>query len=205
MDQNVRKWWARNYVIEASDVKSWWREQHKGYDNSERLWWQMQLRSADPDLKAWWRMELRSIDGKIIGQIPYDSLSEDMGGYFESLKYGVFSDDLRSKKEIYFLWSHDYSKPLGSTGSGTLKLWDTSIGLNFELIPGRTTAGRDALESIRRGDCKGVSFGFKINKASWKITGKGKVRVIEDAELFELSAVVWPAYKGTTIGTRNLG
>ena len=204
MFQSIRNYWnARNRAASQREIISYWKEKIKGIDEPTYLWWRIRERSENPELVAYWRMQIRASETQIIGKIPYLSKSEEMGDYRERLRPGVFTKSLKSGRDVYFLWSHDHSKPLGSTKSGTLKLKDTPTGLEFELTPGQTTVGRDALESVRRGDVKGVSFGFNIEKYEWDRTGSIPIRDVLEAELFELSGVVWPAYGGTKILARN--
>jgi phage head maturation protease len=49
-----------------------------------------------------------------------------------------------------------------------------------------------------------MSFGFRVTKETWDETGEVPVRTIQAVELFEVSAVAWPAYEDTTIGLRSL-
>ena len=46
------------------------------------------------------KAEIRSVGSKIIGRIPYNSESLDLGGFKEILKPGCFSESLRSKEAI---------------------------------------------------------------------------------------------------------
>jgi HK97 family phage prohead protease len=186
------------------ETAAWWKKRLLINDHALKTWWRIELRDTEQEIRNWWRLELRAIAGKIFGKIPYNSFSENLGGFYEKLKPGVFSSSLKSDRDIYFLWSHDAKVPLGSTASGTLKLTDTSTGLKFGLIPPDTQAGRDALTSVRRGDIKGVSFGFEVKEESWVKINNQDVRLVCDAKLYELSAVVWPAYKETKLSARAL-
>nr|WP_236871308.1 HK97 family phage prohead protease [Brevibacillus laterosporus] len=56
---------------------------------------------------------------------------------------------------------------LGSTKNETLRLYEDDIGLRFELDLPNNTWGKDAYESIQRGDVDGVSFGFHVRKDAW--------------------------------------
>ena len=56
----------------------------------------------------------------------FDSPSEDLGGFVETISPGAFKRSLEAIKagdlSVQALWSHDWSKPLGSTRGGKLKL-----------------------------------------------------------------------------------
>lgn len=128
-------------------------------------------------------------------------------GYFqrfkEQFKKGAFAESL-TKEDQRYLWSHDTSKILGRTKNGTLRLYEDDIGLRFELDLPNTTLGNDAYESIKRGDVDGVSFGFRMKKEEWDETDPDNVvRTISQADLFEVSAVGFPAYPDSQVAARS--
>jgi len=103
------------------------------------------------------------------------------------------------------LVDHDPSKVLGRWPKpGTLKLAEDDKGLRMEITPPDTTYGRDIVESVRRGDITGASFGFQIREKGEKWTEDGKVQVREliDVDLFDVSVVTYPAYDSATVGVR---
>ena len=59
-----------------------------------------------------------------------------------------------------------------------------------------TTAGRDLLVSMKRGDINQSSFAFTVEKDSWSESSKGtEIRTIEKvSRLFDVSPVSIPAY-----------
>ena len=57
---------------------------------------------------------------------------------------------------------------------------------------------------VDRGDISGMSFGFRVTKQEWDETGDLPVRTILDVELYEVSAVAFPAYEDTEIGARSM-
>ena len=90
--------------------------------------------------KLYWEAEVRSVTGrKISGVIYYNKLSVDMGGWREKIAPGAFTIE----SPAYLLWSHDSSKPLASTGNGSLELKDTPTGLRFSANIPSTQAGND--------------------------------------------------------------
>jgi len=136
---------------------------------------------------------------KIYGKIPYDSRSVDMG-FYEILKPGCFTNSLNSGRDVKSYWNHDIGKVLGSTRAGTLILKDSPTGLDIVLDPGSTSWGRDALESIRRGDVTGFSFGFNVVSED---IDDNDVRLIRDVILYEVSPTPLPAYEGSKAAVRN--
>lgn len=156
------------------------------------------------EVKQFWQVELRAKSNlRLAGEIPYKSLSEPLGGgYREMLWPGCFSGSLRSE-DIYFMLSHDAAKPLASTASGTLKLVDTTAALKFEVNLPDTQQGRDLYTSVKRGDFKKMSFGFIRKSSDYEEVNGETVDVVKEAQLLELSPVVWPAYKQTSIQARK--
>ena len=128
----------------------------------------------------------------------FNELSQVIFGMFrERIERGAFagtlSDDIRA------LWNHDTGLPLGRTKAGTLKLDEDAHGLRVEI----TQAGRDAVESIKRGDVDQMSFGFDVLEDSWDKDADGMViRTLRKIKLYEVSPVVFPAYPQTSISAR---
>lgn len=128
-------------------------------------------------------------------------------GYFtrfrEQFKKGAFAESL-NKEDQRALWSHDTSQVLGRTKNGTLRLYEDDIGLRFELDLPNTTLGKDAYETIKRGDVDGVSFGFRMKKEEWDESDLDNVtRTITQADLFEISPVGFPAYPDSQVSARS--
>ena len=114
----------------------------------------------------------------------------------EVIAPNAFSLDERDHK---FFWNHDSSFVLGSTRAGTLKLVKREDGVHFELDPPNTSIGRDAVETIRRGDVDQMSFGFIVRKDDIETEADGTIlRTVIDAELIEVSAVPFAAYADNT-------
>jgi phage head maturation protease len=49
-----------------------------------------------------------------------------------------------------------------------------------------------------------MSFGFQVRKDTWDETGDMPVRTIQAVDLYEVSAVAFPAYDDTSIALRSL-
>lgn len=128
-------------------------------------------------------------------------------GYYrkfrEQFRQGAFLDSLQ-KDDQRFLWSHDTSKVLGRKKNKTLRLYEDSIGLRFELDLPNTTLGSDAYETIKRGDVDGVSFGFQmINEEIDEPDNDLMLRTVTKAKLLEVSAVAFPAYPDSEVSARG--
>lgn len=128
-------------------------------------------------------------------------------GYFkrfkEQFKRGAFTESLTNDDQLA-LWSHDTSKVLGRTKNGTLRLFEDEIGLRFELDLPSSTLGKDAYETIKRGDVDGVSFGFQMQKQEWDENDVDNItRSILKAKLLEISPVAFPAYPDSQVSARS--
>jgi len=150
----------------------------------------------------------------IAGVIKYETdsfvMRDWLGDEFvERIAKGAFDKSLRENR-ILALWSHDTRQVLASTSSQTLRLENKDDGLHFEADLPDTTAGRDAWESIKRGDVDGVSFGFICRKDKWSKEDRGKEkpplyrRTVLDADLREISPVAFPAYPSNSVNIRSL-
>jgi HK97 family phage prohead protease len=129
----------------------------------------------------------------------FDELSEplaaaDEGATFCEVIRATALKNLGERRDVKCLHSHDPSKVLGSTKSGTLKLSTDTRGLRFELNPPNSPLGHDVVESVKRGDIDGVSFGFNIRESKWQRDAVPPIREILDLDLFEVSLVCWAAY-----------
>jgi HK97 family phage prohead protease len=127
----------------------------------------------------------------------------------ERIMPGAFDVALKSDKDIIAAWNHDTSKPLGRRSRGTLALTSDSTGLRYEITPPNTTWGRDAMESVGRGDVQGSSFAFSMGKDPDVVTtedpkSKTIVREIRSiSRLYEVSPVAIPAYEATASQVRS--
>lgn len=128
----------------------------------------------------------------------------DIGGYFrEVIAPGAFTATLKDS-DVRALIDHDSGRVIGRSSAGTLRLSEDDTGLAVEIDLPDTTDGRDLAVLMERGDISGMSFGFRVTKEEWDETVEPPQRTIMAAELFEVSAVAFPAYEDTTIALRSL-
>lgn len=132
----------------------------------------------------------------------FNEPSENLGGFIEYVERGAFSRALKSRNDVMLLWNHDAGEPLASTRSGTMKLVEDEIGLRVEARLPMTTRGKDLAVLLRDGIVRKMSFGFNVIKDSWN--SEGTERRLKSVRLFEVSAVVWPAYQSTEAAVRGL-
>ena len=148
----------------------------------------------------------------IAGQVPYGIESEVLRDVFgdnfvEELAPGCFDESLKIR-DVVALWSHDTSQVLGGTKNRTLRLTSNEERLLFDLDLPDTQTGRDAWESIRRGDVDGVSFGMVVKRDKWSVVKRDGQevykRTILEAELWEISPAVFAAYSASAVTCRSL-
>jgi HK97 family phage prohead protease len=134
---------------------------------------------------------------------PYNTLSEEIWGFYEIIEPGAFGD--LSREDVYAAPHHDPRQIIGRVSAGTLRLDDREDGLYFEVDLPDTTAAKDLIESVKRGDIKGNSFTFTIEDQDaidfGKEDGKYVQRVTPNAALLLEVApgVVNPAYRETEV------
>lgn len=146
-----------------------------------------------------------SVDRKIRGvAIVFNSRSVDLGGFTEIIKPEAVDRTIREGLDVRALVEHDSGKVLGRTRAGTLALRKTKRGLEVEIDPPNTTAARDILESIDRGDISGMSFRFKNIRDDWRMQDGQPVREVTDMVVSEISIVTFPAYPETDVALRSL-
>lgn len=157
------------------------------------------------------RCELRSenegrhISGKAIS---FDTESNDIG-FIEILHRGCITQELIDSSNIVFLYNHDYNQVIAraNKGKGTLNIDLRDDGVYFDLDVPQTTMGNDLLENIRLGNITQCSFGFRYANEEGaykdeKINDVWYRNVYKIGELFDLSAVTYPAYDDTYVNAR---
>ena len=126
----------------------------------------------------------------------------DRGRQFtERIRRGAFTRSLTG--DIVGLYSHDPAAVLGRTRAGTMQLKEDSIGLQTEIRLPDTTLGNDVYELVKRGDLRGMSFGFTTRADQWN--SDHTERELLDVDLREVSVVSFPAYPQTTVSARAIG
>jgi HK97 family phage prohead protease len=147
----------------------------------------------------------------ITGTIPYNVLSHSIpsltvGGrpFREIIRPGAFLRsvvDARSGRiDVIARFEHEQLFGiLGRTSNNTLRLFEDSRGLRYEIALDTTTLATDVGKMLRRNDIIGSSFSFLRNpKERWKHERDGTIRELIEVQLTDISPVLNPAYPGTT-------
>jgi HK97 family phage prohead protease len=134
----------------------------------------------------------------------FDRWSEDLGFFREIIRAGAFRKTLSDGADVRALFNHDPNFVLGRTKSGTLRLEEDERGLRIEGDLPDTQMVRDLVISpIERGDIDQMSFGFRSVKDEWN--EDYTERELLEVQLFDVSAVTFPAYPQTEVGVRVIG
>lgn len=144
--------------------------------------------------------------------VVFNQLSEELCfGIREMVMPGAFRRCLaNSTIDVKCLFNHDPSNLLGRTVSGTLRLKEDDIGLQFDCDLPSTQLGSDVREMIARGDVSQCSFGFTVREQNFREStdADGTVQVTReliDVELFDVSPCTYVAYSQTTVSLRSEG
>lgn len=150
------------------------------------------------------RAEDLKVEGKIHAKIAsFDSLSQNLGGFYEKISRGAFKKTIQ-ESDIRALLNHNENYVLGRMKSGTIHLEERKDGLYMECDPPDTQWARDLMTSIKRGDIDQCSFGFRIVKDDYDEDDGKLVRTLNEVELFDVSIVTYPAYLNTSASVRSL-
>jgi len=138
----------------------------------------------------------------------FNKPSLDLGGFVETIARGAFTRTLAEGADVRALVEHDSSRIIGRSKAGTLTMEENQRGLKVAITPADTTAGRDIVESVRRGDVDGMSFAFQVNGRggeTWAFDDDGPdQRTLVDVDLFDVSVVTFPAYPDTSVAVRSM-
>ncbi len=141
--------------------------------------------------------------GKIEGHAAvFNSLSEDLGGFRERIRPGAFSRSLNSGADVFCLFNHSVDQVLGRRKSGTLRLYEDVLGLEFSCDVPDSPIGRNVYVSVERGDISGCSFSFAALRDDWN--KDCTERELIDLDLFDVGPVTQPAYLATSVDARTL-
>ena len=135
-------------------------------------------------------------------------LDQEGRGFTERLDPHCF-DGVIDKSDVCALYEHDYGLGIlarSTNGKGTLKLSIDKKGLLYEFDAPYTTLGDNMLESVRRGDLRGMSFGFTTKADEWRHDDNDNyTRTIKKVDkLFDVSLVAMPAYDKTSVDLRSV-
>ena len=135
----------------------------------------------------------------------------DIGGWWEeSIDPGAINAD--TLKDVRLLVNHDFNGiPLArsrrNTSNSTMRLTIQADGVAMEAdLDSKNPKALELDSAIERGDISGMSFAFLVDGDKWDDLDSDypKRTITHISEIYEVSAVTWPAYEQTSISSRSL-
>lgn len=146
----------------------------------------------------------------IVGRpIVYNSRT-DLGWFDEIIEAGAL--DKANLKDVRFLVNHNTNMiPLARSRNNNenstmqLEVDKDGMAIRVNLDTENNTEARNLYSAIKRGDITGMSFMFTIDDEEWeKLDSDHPTRHIRKiSQVFEVSAVTFPAYESTEISARD--
>lgn len=162
--------------------------------------------------------EIRTIIGKVerratedgqirlTGQPIVFNQKTDIGGWFsEEIAPEAIEDSVL--RDVCFLVNHDFSgiplaRSRNNNANSNLRFTKTDAAVDMETdLDPRNPKAVELDSAIERGDIQGMSFAFIVDGEVWSNLDSDypNRRITHISEIFEVSAVTWPAYEGTSI------
>jgi len=170
-----------------------------------------EVRSLEFEIRAEERPD-RDRRGRITGTPIVFGQVTDLGWIREEILPGAL--DLTDMKDVRFLVGHDTkSIPLArsrnNNENSTMQLTVSERGLDIrvDLDIDRNPRAMELYSAVERGDISGMSFMFTVDKEEWEeLESEQPLRRIRSiGRVFEVSAVAFPAYEGTSIEAASEG
>ena len=146
----------------------------------------------------------------VIGRpIVYNSKT-DLGWFDEIIEAGAL--DKANLKDVRFLVNHNTNMiPLARSRNNNenstmqLEVDKDGMAIRVNLDTENNTEARNLYSAIKRGDITGMSFMFTIDDEEWEnLDSDHPTRHIRKiSQVFEVSAVTFPAYESTEISARD--
>lgn len=134
-------------------------------------------------------------------------------GFYEEIAPGTFTKTLQ-EGDARFLVDHETAMIVSRVSAGDLRLAQDKVGLATDAdLDQEVSYIRDLTRNVEKKRITGMSFGFRVVKDDWTTetvsTSDGQeaeveVRTIREVELFEVSAVTFPAYEETDAALRAI-
>ena len=170
--------------------------------NKERRYLEFEIRAEHSEEKG----------SMITGQPIVFDQETDLGFCRETIDVGAL--DATDLRDVRFLVGHDFSMiPLArsrnNNENSTMQLMvnDSGMGIRVNLDTENNPKAKELYSAIQRGDISGMSFAFTVDKDSWEgLDTDSPLRHIRSInKVFEVSAVAFPAYEGTSIQAASEG
>ena len=135
----------------------------------------------------------------------------DLGFYDEIIEAGAL--DTTDLKDVRFLVNHNtdmipLARSRNNTENSTMQMSVDAdgMGIRVDLDTENNADARSLYSAVSRGDITGMSFMFVVDKDSWdEVDTDHPTRHVRSIrQVFEVSAVTWPAYSQTSIQARGI-
>ena len=132
---------------------------------------------------------------------PYEVMSNmaDRNGNAVIYRQGCFARSLKSdRRDIFVLHNFLESRVIGRTRSGSAAIWESSTGLEFEVVGPNTFWMRDLLVSVNRRDLSSATCLCIPAASNVEVRGDQRVKVIQEAELILISVTAFAPFNNTS-------
>lgn len=167
----------------------------------------LEIRNISTEIRAV-NTESRKISGLVI---PVESRSELLNGvFYETISRDAVTEALINSMDVKLYVNHDPSQGTfarSKYGKGSLRLFVTERGLEFETKLPKTVFGDMIMEGILRRDFDAMSFAFIPDLEYWSENEDGTYeRTIRSIKSLDECSILscTPAYSATKINTRSL-
>ena len=135
----------------------------------------------------------------------------DIGGMWEeTIDPGAINE--KTLRDVMLLVNHDFDGiPLArsrrNNKNSTMRLTIGKDAVEMEAdLDARNPKAIEVDSAVKRGDIDGMSFAFLVDKDKWENLDSDypKRTILSISQVFEVSAVNWPAYSQTDISSRSL-
>lgn len=135
----------------------------------------------------------------------------DLGFFDEMIAPGAIDES--AMKDVRFLVNHNermipLARSRNNNENSTMKLSVDNEGMNIDWVRldvERNATARELESAVDRGDLDGMSFMFNVEADEWQnLESDHPLRIIKRiSNIYEVSAVTFPAYEDTEINVRN--
>ncbi len=149
--------------------------------------------------------------GKILEGVPIVfNQKTDLGWCFEIIEPEAL--DKTDMKDVRFLVNHDtnsipFARSRNNNKNSTMQLSKEADGLHIKvtLDTENNPRAKELHSAVERGDIDQMSFMFRVDGDKWEdLDSDHPTRHITSiSKIFEVSAVTFPAYEGTSINARS--
>jgi HK97 family phage prohead protease len=116
----------------------------------------------------------------------------------ERFARGAFARSIAAGR-ITLCSNHDRGSIIAGQSDGSLSLVEDVVGLRVDAWANHTDAGDQAIHDARCRARAGLSVGFERPRSQWRDTEAGRLRLITECDLVEISVVRDPAYRSSEL------